>query len=184
MDGVFVPNISIGLPVIKSIRRVSRLIFDVHLMIIEPERYIEAFAEAGADIICVHQEAAADLPGVIRRIKALGRKAAVALKPDTPVERVYGVLDMLDMVLLMSVEPGFGGQELIPSVLEKAREMRGFISKNGLNVDIEMDGGILLGNAGAALDAGVNVVVAGSAIFGRNDPAAAVKEFKKIFDKE
>jgi len=180
MDGAFVPNISVGPPVVRSVRRVSRLVFDAHLMIARPERYVEAFAEAGADIICVHLEAADDLPALLGRIRSFGKKAAAALKPETPVERVFGVMDRLDMVLVMSVEPGFGGQELIKAALGKARALREFIRKNDLDADIEMDGGIGLDNIGEVLDSGVNVIVAGSAVFGGAGPAAAVKKFKRI----
>jgi len=177
MDGHFVPNISIGIPVVESLRRASRLVFDVHLMISNPEDYIEAFAKAGADIINFHVEAAKDPAALIAKIKALGKKAAITLNPNTPVEAVFEYLHVVDMVLVMSVFPGFGGQAFIPESLSRAQTLRNFIRDNNLNVDIEMDGGVNIENAGQVVAAGVNVVVAGSAIFGANDKAAAINEF-------
>jgi len=181
MDGHFVPNISIGVPVVKSLRKQSNLVFDVHLMIAEPERYLEAFAEAGADIINFHMETADDPIRLIRRIRALGKRPAVTIKPETPIETVFSVAGEVDMVLLMSVNPGFGGQEFMPEALVRAAALRAFLTQNNLPADIEMDGGIYLTNAAAVLDAGVNVVVAGSAVFGAEDKTAAVGSFLELF---
>jgi len=172
MDGLFVPNISFGVPVIQSLRAVSGMFFDAHLMIQAPERYLEAFAEAGADSINVHVEACADAASVLRQIKTLGKKAAVAVKPATPLSAVYDLLELADMVLIMSVEPGFGGQKLIRETLAKARVLRDHVEREKLPVHIQMDGGIALDNLHEVLDAGVNVVVAGSAVFGKTPDAS------------
>jgi len=176
MDGMFVPNISVGPPVVRSIRRATDMVLDAHLMILEPARYAAAFAEAGADIICVHVEACADPAAAIGGIKSLGKRAAVSIKPGTGAESVIKFLDAVDMVLVMSVEPGFGGQALMPETLAKAEYLAGYAAKHGLKYDIEMDGGIDLSNIGRVLAAGVNVVVAGSSVFGAGDPAAAVAD--------
>lgn len=180
MDGSFVPNISIGIPVIKSIRKASGLIFDVHLMIERPERHIKQFAESGADIINFHIEAVDNPERLIREIKSLGKKAAMTLKPGTAITDVYKYIDELSMVLIMSVEPGFGGQEFIAESLKKAEALRNYIEKNSLDVDIEMDGGIKLDNVRDVLNAGVNVVVTGSAIFDAEDKCKATKNFLDI----
>ncbi|MDR1532125.1 MAG: ribulose-phosphate 3-epimerase [Clostridiales bacterium] len=183
MDGIFVPNISLGIPIIKSIRPITQMLFDVHLMIMEPERYIKDFALAGADIINVHTEACGDLKRAAAKIKVQGKKAAVTVKPATDIECVYDALDKLDMVLIMSVEPGFGGQELMPEALDKAARLAGYIARKNLNVDIEMDGGITHENAEEVLRHGVNVIVAGSSIFRADDKAAAVTKYFDIFRK-
>ena len=183
MDGVFVNNISFGIPVIKSIRGISSMVFDVHLMIVEPERYIEAFAEAGADIINVHAEACRDLSGAFKRIRALGKIPAVTVKPDTDISVIYGALPEADMVLIMSVEPGFGGQKFIPRTLPKAEQLAEYAAKNGYETEIEIDGGINLSNVSDALSAGVNIIVAGSSVFGAEDIGRAVKDFYRIFNK-
>lgn len=165
MDGMFVPNISFGVPVLASIKDGTSQVMDAHLMVTEPIRYVEAFAQAGADIITVHYEACEDLQATLDKIKACGVKIGLSIKPKTPVSVIAPVLEQLDMVLVMSVEPGFGGQKLIPDCLDKAAEIRRMIEKKGLDIDIQMDGGIDISNVQTVLDAGVNVVVAGSAIF-------------------
>ncbi|MCL2699682.1 MAG: ribulose-phosphate 3-epimerase [Defluviitaleaceae bacterium] len=182
MDGHFVPNITIGAPVVKSLRKASDIVFDVHLMISEPLRYIRDFAEAGADIINFHVEIDADIREGLRLIRGLGKRAALTIKPATPAEAVYDYLPDIDMILVMSVEPGKGGQALIPETLRKAERLAKVISDNRLDTDIEMDGGIYLENVTEALSAGVNVIVAGTSVFRADDPVAAVKEFYKIFE--
>ncbi|WP_330364812.1 ribulose-phosphate 3-epimerase [Butyrivibrio sp. NC3005] len=166
MDGLFVPSISYGLPVIKSIRSCTDAVFDVHLMINDPIRYIDEFASIGSDIITFHQEATPDPGAVIDRIHRNGKKAAMAIKPHTTLDVLEPFLDNLDMILVMSVEPGFGGQIYKESSTEKIRNVRQMLDKRGLyNVDIEVDGGVNLNNLSMILDAGANVIVAGSAIF-------------------
>lgn len=169
MDGSFVPSISIGLPVIRSIRRVSGLMFDVHLMILEPERYVEEFREAGADLITVHAEACSDLKRTVGRIHACGAKAGVSVKPATPVEDIFTILDQVDLVLVMTVEPGFGGQAYLDSCTEKIRVLRQEILRRGLDVDVEVDGGIKKDTTlPVVLEAGANVIVGGTAIVNGN----------------
>ncbi len=180
MDGLFVPNISIGIPVIESIRAISKMVFDVHLMIVQPERYVEAFAQSGADIINIHTEACEDVLACIRKIKALGKTPAVTIKPKTPVETVYPYLDELSMVLLMSVEPGFGGQKFIEASLDKANQLAEYVAKKNLQLDIEMDGGLYLQNIQRALDVGVTVAVVGSGIFKAPDISKAASGFLDI----
>lgn len=165
MDGMFVPSISFGMPVLKSIQGASPQIMDVHLMVTEPERYVEAFQEAGADILTVHFEACEDLHSVVHKIHAGGMKAGVSIKPDTPVESLIPILDKADMFLIMSVEPGFGGQAFIPDTLNKIKALRKLLNDRGLHTDIEVDGGIYLTNVQEVLGAGANIIVAGSAIF-------------------
>ncbi|MBR4795810.1 MAG: ribulose-phosphate 3-epimerase [Lachnospiraceae bacterium] len=176
MDGMFVPSISFGMPVIKKIRPVTDKVFDVHLMIEEPDRYVEEFAKCGADIITVHVEACKHLDRTIEHIKAAGCKAAVALNPATPLETIQYILTKVDMVLLMSVNPGFGGQSYIPYVTGKIRELRKIIDEAKLPIDIEVDGGASLNNVDELLEAGANVIVAGSAVF-KGDAAENVKLF-------
>lgn len=176
MDGVFVPSISIGLPVIRSIRPVSDRIFDVHLMITDPDRYIDAFAEAGADLLTVHAEACIHLDRTIQKIKEKGILAGVAINPATPVGALECILGEVDMVLAMSVNPGFGGQKLIPYTIEKIYSLRKQLDQRGLKVDIEVDGGVTLENVDQVIDAGANVIVAGSAVFG-GDIRANVEAF-------
>jgi len=183
MDGHFVPNISFGVPVISSLRKASDIIFDVHLMISRPERYIPKFAESGADIINFHVEADVDIRSGIKLIHSLNKRAALTIKPATPAEAVYDYLPDIDMVLIMSVEPGYGGQAIIPETLRKSEKLARFISENRLDVDIEMDGGIYLENVEEVLSAGVNVVVAGTSVFGADSPSAAVKEFYEVFER-
>lgn len=165
MDGSFVPSISYGMPVIKSIRKCSDIFFDVHLMIERPERYIKAFAESGADLINFHLEAAEDVRGTVEAIRSFGKKAGITIKPGTPAEAVEPYLELVDMVLVMTVEPGFGGQKLMPECLDKVKKVRGMILEKKLDVDIEVDGGITADNVELALNAGANVIVAGSAVF-------------------
>ena len=165
MDGVFVPSISYGMPVIKSIRSVTDCVFDVHLMITDPIRYIDEFAEVGADIITFHQEAASDPGAVIDAIHRNGRKAGMSVKPHTNIDAFAPFLDQLDLFLVMSVEPGFGGQKYIDASTERIRELRSMLTARGMDKDIEVDGGINLDNVDTVIKAGANVIVAGSAVF-------------------
>jgi len=181
MDGVFVPNISFGIPVIKSVRKYSNMIFDAHLMIVEPEKYIEDFHKAGADIITIHVEATKYPMEVLHQIKATGCKAGITLNPRTPVETVLPYLKMVDVIMVMTVEPGFGGQRFMESQLSKIRQLAEWKKEMGLNYDIEVDGGITVDNVREVLDAGANVIVAGSAVFGKPDIAKAAKDFMEIF---
>ena len=176
MDGLFVPSISMGFPVMKSIRPLTDRIFDVHLMIQEPERYINEFVDAGADLLTVHAEACTNLERTIQKIKEKGIIAGVAIKPSTPVEQIAGVLKEVDMVLVMMVNPGFGGQKLIPGTIDKVWELKQMINEMGLETDIEVDGGVTLDNVGKVMDAGANIVVAGSAIF-HGDVEDNVRQF-------
>jgi len=178
MDGRFVPNITVGPVVLKAVRSVTKLPLDVHLMIVEPERYLEAFARAGADILTVHSEATPDLRGVVQRVRALGKRASVSLNPDTPLDVLDGVLPELSMVLLMTVNPGFGGQKLIESVIPKVRALREQVIRRNLDLDIEVDGGISPETVREAVDAGANVIVAGSAVFGHPDIAKAIQALR------
>ncbi|EYE89282.1 ribulose-phosphate 3-epimerase [Fervidicella metallireducens AeB] len=180
MDGHFVPNITIGPLVVEAIRPKSKLVFDVHLMIENPDMYIPQFVKAGADIITVHAEACKHLSRTIQLIKSFGIKAAVALNPATPLNAIEYVLDDIDMVLIMSVNPGFGGQNFINSTLPKLRKLKEIISDKDLKVDIQVDGGINLNNVKEVVEAGANIIVAGSAIYGSDNIEEAVKEFKRI----
>ncbi len=168
MDGMFVPSISFGMPVINSLRSASELIFDVHMMVEEPGRYIKDMKNVGADLICVHAEACKHLDRTIMQIKEEGLLVGVALNPATPLEVLDCVLDKLDMVLIMSVNPGFGGQSFIPYSIEKIKKLKKMIDNRKLKVDIQVDGGINLNNVKEVMEAGANVIVAGSAIFGSN----------------
>ncbi len=179
MDGVFVPNISFGFPVLRAIRRASDKLLDVHLMIVEPEKYIERFARDGAGIITVHYEAVDDMGACLRMMRECGVRTGVSLRPATPPSVLEPWLGELDMVLIMSVEPGFGGQSFIASSLDKIRELRAMIDHRGLDTLIEVDGGISSANARELFDAGANVLVAGAAVFGAPDPAA---EIEKMID--
>lgn len=178
MDGSYVPNISFGMPVIQSVRKTTDHIFDVHMMVEEPIRFLPELKKAGADIITVHAEACRHLDRSIQAIHEAGLKAGVSLNPATGLEELEWVLPQLDMVLLMSVNPGFGGQKFIPYTLEKIRQLRNRIDAEGLNCDIEVDGGVTLENVEEVCAAGANVIVAGSAVF-NGDPAANVQEFLK-----
>lgn len=165
MDGIFVPSISFGMPVLKSIRSGTNLVCDVHLMITEPIRYVEDFAKAGADLITIHLEACEDVNATIDKIKACGCKVGISIKPNTPVSALQPYLKKVDMILIMSVEPGFGGQKFIPSSLEKISETKSMIDANGFSIDIQVDGGIYTHNVEDVLKAGANIIVAGSAVF-------------------
>lgn len=180
MDGHFVPNISMGPAIIRSVRKHSSLIFDVHLMIENPEKYLEDFKEAGADIINVHSEVfkdASHLKNALIKIRELKAKSGITIKPKTPVSDILPVIEYADLVLIMSVEPGFGGQKLIPETLHKASSVAEYIKKNKLNTELEIDGGININNVMDAVNAGVNVIVAGSAIFGAQDIGEATRKF-------
>lgn len=182
MDGHFVPNISFGPPVIKAIRKHTKRVFDVHLMIEKPDRYLQDFYDAGADIITVHQEACTHLHRTVQSIKELGIKVGVSLNPATDLSVLNYVLEDLDMVLLMSVNPGFGGQSFIPSTLDKIKRLDAMIQKTGKQIDIQVDGGIGLGNVAEVVRAGATSIVAGSAVYNTEDPTQTVKEFLKIFE--
>ena len=174
MDGRFVPNITLGPVLVEAVRRATRLPLDVHLMIVEPEKYVEAFAAAGATLISVHVEASPHLHRTLHQIRQAGARPAAVLNPATPVELVGDVLDDLDMVLVMSVNPGFGGQRFIPRALDKIRRLRQLLNSRGLKVDIEVDGGIDPDTAPKAIEAGANVLVAGTAVFHAKDYRAAI----------
>lgn len=176
MDGVFVPNISFGFPVLKAIRKATAKTLDVHLMIVEPERYVERFVAAGADIVTFHLEASADPEGCIARIRRAGARAGVSIKPATPVEALRGVLPLVDLVLVMSVEPGFGGQAFMPEALDKVRELRAMAEALRPELLVEVDGGISARNAGALFAAGADALVAGSSVFGAEDPEGEIRK--------
>ena len=180
MDGMFVPNISIGIPVVQSIRRVTDMALDVHLMIVEPVRYVEAFCDAGADLVTVHVES--DTPekiqSAIDRIHARGKRAGVVLKPKTPAEAALPYLEQVELILVMTVEPGFGGQKFMEDMCPKIEAVRRECDRRGLSTDIEVDGGIDLKTIGKTVRAGANVFVAGSALFGKPDYAAAVRDLR------
>ncbi len=178
MDGMFVPNITFGQYMIRDIKKHTMLPLDVHLMIDKPERYVEDFASAGADIITVHPEATVHLDRTLQLIRRAGKKCGVALNPHTPLDVLEYVLDDIDMVLLMSVNPGFGGQALIPSSLRKAADLKVLLSKKKPSVSIEMDGGIGADNVSQVAEAGVDIVVAGSAVFDADDPADMINRLK------
>jgi len=178
MDGHFVPNITIGPPVVKALKRVAHVPLDVHLMISEPDRYLEAFVEAGAAMISVHVEVLPHLQRTLAQIRHLGALAGAVLNPSTPVVTIEEVLDDLDFVLIMSVNPGFGGQVFIPRSEQKVRALRQRLDGTGRHIPIEIDGGIDLSNIARVVDAGVDIVVAGSAVFGAPDPAAAVRQLR------
>lgn len=176
MDGHFVPNITIGLPVVKSLRKATSMTIDTHLMIEEPSRYAVQFVEAGADMVSVHVEADVHLHRTLSAIRGAGGKAGIAINPATPLSSLEEALPYADFVLIMSVNPGFGGQSFIPTSLDKVRRLRGMILDQGLNTRIEIDGGIDAANVAEVVGAGAEIIVAGSAIFGKEDPAAATRE--------
>lgn len=178
MDGRFVPNISIGLPVVSAIRRVTSLPLDVHLMIVEPEKYLEQFAEAGADILTVHVEACPHIHRTLQQIRVIGCQAGVAFNPGTAVDRITLLAEVVDLVLVMSVNPGFGGQSFIPSSVQKLRRVRHLLDDAGSSAHIEIDGGIKPENAREVWEAGADIIVAGSAIFG---PAMSVEDAVQAF---
>jgi ribulose-phosphate 3-epimerase len=179
MDGHFVPNITIGPPVVAALRRVTRLPLDVHLMITDPDRYLDAFASAGASIITVHSEAATHLHRTLGRIRQLGCKAGVALNPATPIDHVQEVAGELDVLLIMSVNPGFGGQSFIPRSVTKVAAAKALLAAAGSAADIEVDGGVDVTNAAALAAAGATMLVAGASIFGSSDPAAATEALRR-----
>lgn len=183
MDGCFVPNISFGPPVIQSIRGITDLTFDVHLMIEDPIRYVDAFKKAGADLLTFHVEAAPDIPAMIAAVKAAGLKCGISVNPGTPIERVYPYISDVDMVLVMSVEPGFGGQKFMPIALEKIAQLKDAVKDTRPDLLIEVDGGINSENVSRVLAAGANVIVAGSAVFS-GDIAANVKTFLDLLNED
>ena len=179
MDGSFVPSISFGLPLISSIRKSTGLTFDVHLMVTEPERFVDQFADAGANILTVHQEACTHLNRTLKHIKERGVKTGVALNPATDISTLKYVLNYVDMILVMSVNPGFGGQDFIPETLEKLKDVKNMVKASGRDIDIEVDGGITLKNVDTILKAGANVIVSGSSVF-RGNITDNVKNFLEI----
>lgn len=174
MDGVFVTNMSFGMPIIESLRKKSDMVFDVHLMITKPEKYAKRFIDAGADILTFHLEACEDSGALLDEIRSCGVKSALSIKPATPAEAVFPYLEKCDMILVMTVEPGYGGQSFMPDMLEKVRKIRAEIEKRGLNIDIQVDGGLNPETAKLARDAGANVIVAGSSVFKAQDRRAAI----------
>ncbi len=179
MDGRFVPNISYGMSIIAQMKKAARKTFDVHLMIVEPEKYFEEFKKAGADILTVHYEASTHLHRSLQAIKALGMKAGVSLNPHTPVSLLENIITEIDLVLIMSVNPGFGGQKFIPQALDKIRSLKKMIQAAGCNTLIEIDGGVTLENAGEIVAAGADVLVAGNTVFSSPDPADTIKRLKQ-----
>ena len=180
MDGHFVPNLSIGIPVLESLRKVTRLPLDAHLMIENPERYVEVFVKAGANSVTVHAEVCKDIPAMAKRLHDLGARASIGINPETDVQRVLPFAAQLDMILIMSIHPGFGGQEFIPEALEKLRAVRRELDRRALKVDIEIDGGVKLDNIAEVKAAGANVFVSGSGIFGQGDYRKVVKEMRDL----
>lgn len=174
MDGMFVPSISFGMPVLKSIKGATEQVMDVHLMVQEPIRYVKDFADAGADIITIHLEACRDVKETIQKIKDCGKKAGISICPQTGAEKLLPYMELVDMILVMSVQPGFGGQKFIPESIEKIRKVRRMITECGRDIDLEVDGGIYQENVEEVLKAGANVIVAGSAVFG-GDPGRNTK---------
>lgn len=183
MDGRFVPNITIGPLVVDAVRKVTDLPLDVHLMIEEPERYVEDFAAAGADIIVVHAEACRHLHRVVQQIKATGKKAGVSLNPATPLNVLDYVLEELDLVLLMTVNPGFGGQSFIEACVPKIQQLRGMLDRRGCEAELEIDGGVKPANIARLAHAGADVMVAGSAVFNSSDYAATIAEMKRLMQE-
>ena len=179
MDGIFVPNITFGMPVIKALRDKSNLIFDVHLMIDKPERYAMRFIDAGADILTFHLEACEKPAELLEEIREQGVMAGISIKPATPVEDIYPLLDQCDMVLVMTVEPGYGGQKLIPETIEKVRKLKAEVEKRGIDLEIAVDGGVNESNASELINAGAGILVAGSSVFGASDRRAAIDALRK-----
>ena len=179
MDGRFVPNITFGPPVVQALRKVTTKTLDCHLMIVEPERYVEEFAAAGADVITVHAEACPHLHRVLQQIRGLGKRAGVSLNPHTDESCLNYVMDQLDLILVMSVNPGFGGQSFIPSALPKLARLRAMIDERGLDIDLEVDGGVKVGTARQVVEAGADVLVAGSAVFSQADYGAAMRAIRE-----
>ena len=178
MDGIFVPNISFGPDIIRSVRKQSEMVFDVHLMIMDPIRYIDNFVKAGADLITFHYESCEDQMAVINKIKSIGKKAAISLKPATPAEVLKPLLPYIDMVLIMTVEPGFGGQKFMMDMMAKVSEVRAMIREGGYDIDVQVDGGINAETTKIAAAAGANVLVAGSSIFGAPDAEKAIADIR------
>ena len=180
MDGIFVPNISIGIPVLQSVRKYTDMVLDVHLMITEPVRYVERFAEAGADIVVVHLESDTpeNITAAVDKIKACGKKAGIAIKPKTPAEELLPYMDKLDLALVMTVEPGFGGQKFMADMMPKVQLLREYINTHGLDCELEVDGGVNLETAAVCINAGANVLVAGSDVFKASDRAARIKQLR------
>ncbi len=178
MDGHFVPNLTIGAPVVKALRKVTKLPLDVHLMISDPDRYLDDFVKAGADYITIHEECNAPIKDTLERIRAAGVKASLSIKPNTPTAVLEEYLPLIDMVLIMTVEPGFGGQSFIPSCMEKIKETRAMIERVNPKCLLEIDGGVTTQNAPACIEAGADVIVGGSAVFGAPDRAAAISAIR------
>lgn len=178
MDGRFVPNISFGMPVIKALKKQARKPLDVHLMIVEPEKYFEDFKNAGADVLTIHYEASTHLHRSLQAIKALGMKAGVSLNPHTPVHLLEDIIQDIDLVLIMSVNPGFGGQKFIQQSFDKVRKLKKMINDKGCNTLIEIDGGVTLDNAADLIEAGVDVLVAGNTVFSSENPTDTIKKLK------
>lgn len=178
MDGAFVTNITFGLPVIASLRKHSDMIFDVHLMIDAPERYAMRFIESGADILTFHLEACEDAGSLLDDIRSEGVMAGISVKPKTPIEEVYPYLDRCDMVLVMTVEPGYGGQKLIPETVEKVRKLKAECENRGINIEIQVDGGVTEENAQTLISAGASILVAGSSVFGKPDRKSAIEKLR------
>ena len=180
MDGIFVPNISIGIPVLQSVRKYTDMVLDVHLMITEPVRYVERFAEAGADIVVVHLESDTpeNITAAVDKIKACGKKAGIAIKPKTPAEELLPYMDKLDLALVMTVEPGFGGQKFMADMMPKVRLLREYINTHGLDCELEVDGGVNPETAAVCINAGANVLVAGSDVFKASDRDARIKQLR------
>lgn len=183
MDGIFVPNISFGMPVIKSIRKTTDIIFDVHLMIERPERYIDEFAKLGSDIITIHYESTEDPASVLKMIRATGKKAGISIKPGTDVSVLIPLLPLCDLVLIMTVEPGFGGQKFMHDMMPKVRAIRDIVEKEKLDIEIEVDGGINAETAAIAAEAGANVLVAGSSVFAAADAEKAIADMRSSAEK-
>jgi len=183
MDGVFVNNISMGMPIIKSLRKYTRLKFDTHLMITKPERYIEQFVQCGCDIINIHYEACNDIINTLKKIRSFNKSPAITINPKTDCKDIIRYLDYVDMVLIMSVEPGFGGQKFIQNSLSKIQLLADYISRNNFNIDIEIDGGININNVKDVINAGANVIVVGSAIFSKSDVSIEIRNYYKIFEQ-
>ena len=179
MDGIFVPNITFGMPVIKALRDKSNLIFDVHLMIDKPERYAMRFIDAGADILTFHLEACENPSELLEQIREQGVMAGISIKPATPVEDIYPLLEQCDMVLVMTVEPGYGGQKLIPETIEKVRKLKAEAKKRGIDLEIAVDGGVNESNASELINAGAGILVAGSSVFGASDRRVAIDALRK-----
>ena len=182
MDGVFVPSISFGMPIVSCVRPRTDLFLDVHMMVTKPERYVEEFVKCGADSVTIHVEACDCIEDTLKKIRSLGAKAGLAINPGTPVAELLPYMDMVDMVLVMTVNPGFGGQAYIPECTDKIREVRAIIDERGLNVNLEIDGGVNIDNLQMNLDAGANVIVAGSAVF-KGDIAEKTKAFLEIMQR-